>query len=75
MSPHASDEIPHENLKTNQVKHTPQVYSELCECLGHLAPLTMPHLIGVHPSCLTKERTTCTMDPSPKTIGLQHPRH
>ena len=31
---------------------------------GHLAALTRSHLIGDHLSGLTKEQTTCTMDPS-----------
>ena len=35
-----------------------------------LAVLTRPHLIGDHPSGLTKEQTTETMDPSPKATGL-----
>ena len=30
---------------------------------GHLAALTKSHLIGDHPSSLTKEQTTETMDP------------
>ena len=38
---------------------------------GHLAALTRSHLIGDHPSGLTKEQTTETMDPSPKTKGLR----
>ena len=43
---------------------------------GHLAALTRSHLIGDHPSGLTKEQTTETMDPSPKTKGLRpYPRH
>ena len=37
--------------------------------LGHLTALTKSHLIGGHPS---KEQTTETMDPSPKTKGLLH---
>ena len=42
---------------------------------GHLAALTRSHLIGDHPSGLTKEQTE-TMDPSPKTKGLRpYPRH
>ena len=42
---------------------------------GHLAALTRSHLIGDHPSRLTKEQTTETMDPSPKTQGLRpYPR-
>ena len=42
---------------------------------GHLAALTRSHLIGDHPSGLTKEQTTETMDPSPKTKGLRpYPR-
>ena len=39
--------------------------------MGHLAALTRSHLIGNHPWGLTKEQTTETMDPSPKTKGLQ----
>ena len=39
---------------------------------GHLAALTRSHLIGEHPSGLTKEQTTETMDPSPKTKWLRH---
>ena len=39
--------------------------------VGHLAALTRSHLIGDHPSGLTKEQTTETMDPSPKTKGLR----
>ena len=39
---------------------------------GHLAAFTRSHLIGDHPSGLTREQTTETMDPSPKTIGLRH---
>ena len=35
-----------------------------------LAALTRSHLIGDHPSGLTKEQTE-TMDPSPKTKGLR----
>ena len=43
---------------------------------GHLAALTRSHLIGDHPSGLTKEQTTETMDPSPKIKGLRpYPRH
>ena len=38
---------------------------------GHLAALTRSQLIGDHPSGLTKEQTTETMDPSPKTKGLR----
>ena len=38
---------------------------------GHLAALTRSHLIGDHPSGLTKEQTTETMDTSPKTKGLR----
>ena len=38
---------------------------------GHLAALTRSHLIGDHPSGLTKEQTTELMDPSPKTKGLR----
>ena len=34
---------------------------------GHLAALTRSHLIGDHPSGVTKEQTRETMDPSPKT--------
>ena len=42
---------------------------------GHLAALTRSHLIGDHPSGLTKEQTTGTMDPSPKTKELRpYPR-
>ena len=42
---------------------------------GHLEALTRSHLIGDHPSGLTKEQTTETMDPSPKTKGLRlYPR-
>ena len=42
---------------------------------GHLAALTRSHLNGDHPSGLTKEQTTETMDPSPKTKGLRpYPR-
>ena len=41
---------------------------------GHLAALTRSHLIGDHPSGLTKEQTEL-MDPSPKTKGLRpYPR-
>ena len=42
---------------------------------GHLAALTRCHLIGDHPSGLTKEQTTETMDPSPKTKGLRPYSH
>ena len=43
--------------------------------LGHLAALTRSRLIGDHPSGLTKEQTTETMDPCPKTKGLRpYPR-
>ena len=42
---------------------------------GHFAALTRSHLIGDYPSGLTKEQTTETMDPSPKTKGLRpYPR-
>ena len=42
---------------------------------AHLAALTRSQLIGDHPSGLTKEQTTETMDPSPKTKGLRpYPR-
>ena len=42
---------------------------------GHLAALTRSHLIGDHPWGLTKEQTTETMDPTPKTKGLRlYPR-
>ena len=42
---------------------------------GHLAALTRSHLIGDHPSGLTKEQTTETMDPSSKTKRLRpYPR-
>ena len=41
--------------------------------MGHLAALTRSHLIGDHPSGLTKEQTTETRDPiSSKTKGLRH---
>ena len=39
--------------------------------LGHLVAPTRSHLIGEHPSGLTKEQTTETMDQVPKTKGLQ----
>ena len=39
--------------------------------IGHLAALTRSHLIGDHPSGSTKEQTTETMDPSPKTKELR----
>ena len=35
--------------------------------LGHLTALTRSHLIGDHPSGLTKEQTRESMDPNPKT--------
>ena len=38
---------------------------------GHLAALTRSHLIGDHPWGLTKQQITETMDPRPKTKGLQ----
>ena len=42
---------------------------------GHLAALARSHLIEDHPSGLTKEQTTETMDPSPKTKALRpYPR-
>ena len=42
---------------------------------GNLAALTRSHLIGDHPWGLTKEQTTETIDPSPKTKGLRlYPR-
>ena len=37
---------------------------------GYLAALTRSHLIGDHPSGLTKEQTTETMDPSPKKLAM-----
>ena len=43
-----------------------------------MGPVVAParsHLIGDHPSGLTKKQTTETMDPSPKTKGLRpYPR-
>ena len=46
-----------------------------CFRLGHLAALTRSRLIGDHPWGSTKEQTTETMDPSPKTKGLRlYPR-
>ena len=42
---------------------------------SHHAALTKSHLIGDHPSGLTKEQTTETMDPTSKTKGLRpYPR-
>ena len=38
---------------------------------GHLAAFTRSHLIGHHPSGLTKEQKTETMDPIPETKGLR----
>ena len=38
--------------------------------LGHVAALVRSHAIGLLPFRLTKEQTTQTMDPSPKTIEL-----
>ena len=51
-----------------------------CRCLstkrlfwwGHVAALVKSHAIGLLPFRLTKEQTTQTMDPSPKTIELLH---
>ena len=40
--------------------------------LGHVAALVRSHAIGLLPFRLTKEQTTQTMDPSPKTIELLH---
>ena len=49
-------------------------YAENDWSFGHIAALTRSHLIGDHPSGLTKEQTTETMDPSPKTKRLRpHP--
>ena len=42
------------------------------ELLGHVAALVRSHAIGLLPFRLTKEQTTQTMDPSPKTIELLH---
>ena len=39
---------------------------------GHVAALVRSHAIGLLPFRLTKEQTTQTMDPSPKTIELLH---
>ena len=43
-----------------------------------MGPVVAParsHLIGDHPSGLTKKQTAETMDPSPKTKGLRpYPR-
>ena len=36
--------------------------------MGHLVALTRSHLIGDHPSGLTKEQTTETMDPTDSRI-------
>ena len=51
------------------------VYLTSTKVQGHLAALTRSHLIGDHPSGLIKEQTTETMDPSPKTKGLQPYSH
>ena len=40
--------------------------------MGHVAALVRSHAIGLLPFRLTKEQTTQTMDPSPKTIELLH---
>ena len=41
----------------------------------HRVALKRSHLIGDHPSGLTKEQTTETMDPTPKAKGLRpYPR-
>ena len=40
--------------------------------VGHVAALVRSHAIGLLPFRLTKEQTTQTMDPSPKTIELLH---
>ena len=42
------------------------------DLMGHVAALVRSHAIGLLPFRLTKEQTTQTMDPSPKTIELLH---
>ena len=63
-------------LRTGNSSHIiHHVTAESRPGVGHLAALSRSHLIGDHPSGLTKEQTTETMDPSPKTKGLRpYPR-
>ena len=46
-----------------------------CQNICHLTALTRSQLIGDHNSGLTKEQTTKTMDPSPRTKELRHYPH
>ena len=48
------------------------IKDEVGHIVGHVAALVRSHAIGLLPFRLTKEQTTQTMDPSPKTIELLH---